>query len=61
MRVFVSTGALGWVSVEKAKKHGHQILNGEKMFLYQAQKAFKLWHNISPKIDNILIDYLKND
>lgn len=47
--------------LEKAKKHGHQILNGEKMFLYQAQKAFKLWHNISPKIDNILIDYLKND
>ena len=45
--------------LEKAKNHGHQILNGENMFLYQAQKAFELWHNISPKIDNFLIDYLK--
>ncbi len=47
--------------LEKAKNCGHQILNGEKMFLYQAQKAFELWHKISPKIDNNLINYLKND
>ena len=47
--------------LQKAKNLGHKIVNGEKMFLYQAQKAFELWHNISPKIDDILIDYLKND
>ncbi len=47
--------------LKKAKKHGHQIMNGEKMFLFQAQKAFELWHSILPKIDNILIDLLKND
>ena len=47
--------------LEKAKNLGHQILNGETMFLYQAQKAFELWHNISPKIDKLLIDQLKND
>ena len=47
--------------LKKAKNHGHQILNGETMFLYQAQKAFELWHGISPKIDNSLINYIKND
>jgi len=47
--------------LEKAKNLGHQILNGETMFLYQAQKAFELWHNISPKIDKLLINQLKND
>ncbi len=47
--------------LEKAKKYEHQILNGEKMFLYQAQKAFELWHDILPKIDDSLINYLKDD
>ena len=47
--------------LQKAKNLGHRIINGETMFLYQAQKAFELWHNISPKIDNNLINYLKND
>jgi len=27
------------------------------MFIYQAQLAFKIWHNILPKIDNRLLDY----
>ena len=44
-----------------AKNHEHQISNGEKMFLYQAQKAFELWYGFSPKIDNVLINFLKND
>ncbi len=47
--------------LKRAKKLGHQTLNGESMFLYQAQKSFELWHSISPKIDKFLIDYLKND
>jgi len=45
--------------LKKAKINGHQILNGETMFLYQAQKAFEIWHNISPKIDNDLVEFLR--
>jgi len=26
------------------------------MFIYQAQLAFRIWHNILPKIDNKLLD-----
>ena len=44
-----------------AEKKGHEIINGRDMFLYQAQKAFNLWHNITPKIDEKLIRYLYND
>ena len=47
--------------LENAKKFGHKILNGETMFLFQAQKAFELWHKISPKIDNNLINFIRND
>ena len=47
--------------LKKAKKRGHKTLNGETMFLYQAQKAFEIWHNILPKIDADLIKFLKND
>jgi len=45
----------------KAKKKGHEIINGRDMFLYQAQQAFNLWHNITPKINKKLIRYLYND
>jgi shikimate dehydrogenase len=45
----------------EAEKKGHKIINGRDMFLYQAQKAFSLWHNLMPKIDNQLINYLYND
>ena len=31
------------------------------MFLYQAQKAFNLWHNLLPDVDQKLINYLYND
>ena len=44
-----------------AEKKGHEIINGRDMFLYQAQKAFNLWHNMTPKIDKKLIRYLYND
>ena len=44
-----------------AEKKGHEIINGRDMFLYQAQKAFNLWHNITPKIDEKLTRYLYND
>ena len=47
--------------LKKAKSFGHNILNGETMFIYQAQKAFEIWHNLTPKIDIKLIEILKND
>lgn len=47
--------------LKEASRLGHQTINGKDMFLYQAQKAFILWHNISPKIDKKLLDYLNND
>jgi shikimate dehydrogenase len=40
----------------KAKQFGNQIENGKMMFIYQAQLAFGIWHNILPKIDNSLFD-----
>jgi len=42
--------------LSKAKQLGNQIENGKMMFIYQAQLAFKIWHNILPKIDNRLLD-----
>ena len=37
---------------------GNKIQNGKMMFIYQAQLAFSIWHNILPKVHNKL---LKND
>jgi len=42
--------------LSKAKQFGNQIENGKMMFIYQAQLAFRIWHNILPKIDNRLLD-----
>ncbi len=42
----------------KAKQFGNQIANGKMMFIYQAQSAFKIWHNILSKIDNETIKLL---
>ena len=44
-----------------AEKNGHKIINGRDMFLYQAQKAFELWHNLLPDVNQKLIEYLYND
>jgi len=40
----------------KGEQLGNKIENGKMMFIYQAQLAFKTWHNILPKIDNKLLD-----
>ena len=37
---------------------GNKLVNGLDMFLFQAQKAFNIWHNIEPVIDGNLIKYL---
>ena len=34
--------------------------NGFNMFLFQAQKAFNIWHNVEPEINPELIGFLKN-
>ena len=41
-------------------KPGNIIENGLNMFLYQAQKAFSIWHNIEPKIDQKVIKFLES-
>ena len=38
--------------LRKAKQFGAQTENGKMMFVYQAQKAFFIWHNILPAVDN---------
>ena len=40
---------------------GNIFKNGLSMFLYQAQKAFNIWHNIEPIIDEEVLDFLKNN
>ena len=47
--------------LSEAKKVNNQTENGKIMFIYQAQQAFKIWHNIEPKIDENLIKLLDND
>ena len=40
------------------KKLGNEIENGKLMFIYQAFLAFKLWHGISPEINDDVIKLL---
>ena len=42
----------------KGEELGNETANGKMMFICQAQLAFKIWHNISPKIDNETIELL---
>ena len=44
--------------LKKAKKFGAEVENGKMMFLYQAQKAFFIWHNVLPEVDNETINLL---
>ncbi len=37
----------------------NQNENGFNMFLFQAQKAFNIWHNVEPEINQELIRFLK--
>jgi shikimate dehydrogenase len=38
---------------------GNMIENGKMMFIYQAMAAFKIWHNVEPKINNDVIKLLE--
>ena len=44
---------------ENGTKTGNNFVNGLNMFLYQAQKAFKIWHNIEPEINDEVIEFIK--
>ena len=44
---------------EAGNKPGNIFENGLHMFLFQAQKAFSIWHNIEPKIDQEVIKFLQ--
>ena len=44
--------------LKNAKKYGGITKNGKMMFIYQAQKAFFIWHKIIPEIDNETVNLL---
>ena len=44
--------------LKKAKEFGAHTENGKMMFIYQAQKAFFIWHNILPVVNNETINLL---
>jgi shikimate dehydrogenase len=44
--------------LKNAKKYGGITKNGKMMFIYQAQKAFFIWHKVIPEIDSEIINLL---
>ncbi|MDA7811640.1 shikimate dehydrogenase [Candidatus Pelagibacter sp.] len=44
--------------LKNAKKYGGITKNGKMMFIYQAQKAFFIWHKVVPEADNEIINLL---
>ena len=47
--------------LKSGKEFNNKVLNGKMMFIYQASLAFKIWHGISPKINNNIIKILDDD
>ena len=45
----------------EAEQRGNKIENGIRMFIYQAQLSFKIWHDITPDVDDNIINFLEND
>ena len=45
--------------LKRAKKSGIATENGKNMFIYQAMKAFKIWHDIEPEINDEIRDLIK--
>ncbi len=45
---------------QTGNQKGNTFENGLNMFLYQAQKAFNIWHNVEPEINEEVINFLKN-
>jgi shikimate dehydrogenase len=47
--------------LEDAKNTGNITENGMMMFIFQALASFKIWHGITPEINNDVIKYLNYD
>ena len=47
--------------LREARINNHKTQNGMMMFIYQAHQAFTIWHNLMPKIDNELMELLRNE
>ena len=45
---------------EAGSKEGNKYENGLNMFLFQAQKAFNIWHNIEPNINEEVVKFIKS-
>ena len=45
--------------LENAKKFDRKTENGKNMFIYQAQKAFEIWHGIKPEINEEVRNSIK--
>ena len=45
--------------LENAKNFGKKAENGKNMFIYQAMKAFQIWHGIKPEINDEVRDLIK--
>ena len=45
--------------LENAKNSGKKTENGKNMFIYQAMKAFQIWHGIKPEINSEVRDLIK--
>ena len=46
---------------EAGNKSQNILENGLYMFLFQAQKAFSIWHNVEPEINQDVIKFLKSN
>lgn len=44
--------------LKRGKEFGNITENGKLMFIYQAQLAFKIWHNILPEINKEIVELL---
>ena len=49
---------LAFYFLKNAKKYGGMTKNGKMMFIYQAQKAFFIWHKVVPEVDDETINLL---
>ena len=47
--------------LKAGKQLGYKTENGKTMLIYQALEAFKLWHNIEPKVNTDIFNLLDND
>ena len=45
--------------LRRAKEFGAHTENGKMMFIYQAQKAFFIWHKVVPEVDDETLKLLE--